>query len=218
MSMPNSKTKHIGIYGGTFDPIHLGHINSAKHIAKWLNLSEITLLPSHIPPHKSTTHANPVQRREMVNRVENEHSVFTVDSRELKKTTPSYTVETLEAFKHEHPDSTLYFLIGMDSLQTFTSWYRWQDILKLAHLVVSTRPGYQHKNNCLATQNLLKECLIRDISTRHILSSGGIFLAPEQNWCISSTEIRMRIKSQQPHQHLISNTVFDYIKQQQLYR
>ncbi len=222
MSMPNSVKNtpcqnRIGLFGGTFDPIHYGHINTANHIANWLSLKELSLIPCHIPPHKSSASATAQQREEMVQLVCNQQPLFTLDNRELTKTSTSYTVETLAQIKQEHPNSCLFFIIGMDSLLSFTTWHRWQEILKLAHIVVSTRPGYNLANSNQATKDLLTKHLADSLSAITNKSSGCILLSPENNHNISSSQIRCSLKEQLPVQNLLPENIYRYINRYKLY-
>ncbi|WP_440875500.1 nicotinate-nucleotide adenylyltransferase [Thalassotalea sp. PLHSN55] len=215
MSMPNAR---IGLYGGSFDPIHWGHINSAKHLANWLALDKLTLIPNRIPPHKNASNIDASHRHNMVKLVCQQESLFTVDDRELVKTSTSYTVETLAELKQEQPQSTLFFLIGMDSLQTFTTWHRWQDILQLAHIVVSTRPGYCPKNNNQEVQTLLAQYQVNQVADTKHRSAGCILLAPEKNWDISSTQLRAAVNNQSKCTDLAPKYILDYINRYKLYR
>lgn len=208
----------IALYGGTFDPIHLGHIHTIENAAKHLDLNNVTLLPAYIPPHKDAATADIKQRVEMLELAQKHHALFTIDLRELKRNKPSYTIDTLSELKKEFPDSNLLFFIGMDSLFTFTHWYQWQEILSLCHLVVSTRPGYTSDNMPDETRALLNK---HQVSTSQALDScafGKIYLTPEYNWNISSTDIRKKIATKQPYQELVPQNVYHYIETHQLYR
>lgn len=208
----------IGILGGTFDPIHNGHINCAKHIANYLSLDDIRLLPCHIPPHKSQTSATSSQRKKMVELACNNEALLSVDARELTKASTSYTIETLLNYQQELPETTLYFIIGMDSLNTFTQWSRWQKILTLCHIVVCTRPGYQPEFSRDQQSEVLAPFITKDIEQTLVKKSGCILLTPEDNTDISSTQIRQLQQNQQAIEHLVPACVAKYIKKEQLYR
>ena len=227
MSMPNSKQvnkeqqeqiQRIGLFGGTFDPIHNGHINSAKHLAHWLALDKISIIPSHIPPHKNNTEVSALHRENMVKLVCQQQPLFTLDNRELNKKSTSYTVETLIEIKQQQPNSRLFFLIGMDSLQSFTTWHRWQDILQLTHLVVSSRPGYLLTENNQATTDLLTQYQVTDLAKTHQQQAGCILLAPISDHDISSTQIRAQLKKQASIKDLLPETVSNYINRYKLYQ
>ncbi|WP_448549164.1 nicotinate-nucleotide adenylyltransferase [Thalassotalea fusca] len=209
---------HLGILGGTFDPIHNGHIEPALSVAQELSLDEVLVLPAHIPPHKDSTHASPTQRLEMVKRACQSHPIFTPDQRELNRTSISYSVDTLKEVKNEYPHATLYFLMGMDSLLSFTKWHKWQEILNLCHLVVSTRPGYDSTLATLASPQLIQNAIT--ISAEELKSAkiGKILLLTNKVIDISSTEIRDAIARNIDISSYISSDVMEYIEKQRLYR
>ena len=216
----------IGILGGTFDPIHLGHTLPAKAVADYLKLSKILLIPANIPPHKATPNVNAQQRAEMVHLACNNEPLFTCDERELKRDGNSYTVDTLKALAAEFPQQTLYFIIGLDSLLTFTCWHKYQEILSLCHLVVNTRPNYQLDNADQATTTLLNNHQIHNIDELKKQKSGGILLLPNAlpsynnhlHLDISSSDIRQRLAHKQDCQQLLAPSVFTFINKNKLYR
>jgi len=216
MSMP----KVIAILGGTFDPIHNGHILPAKHVAKWLGINEIHLMPTHLPPHKNTVSASPKQRADMVKLVCDSETLFVCDQRELKRKTVSYTVDTLREIKREFPQTTLFFIIGMDSLLSFTQWHCWQEILTLCHLVVNCRPNHSVENCPNDTQLLLKNHqLSKSVAPPFINKQAGYILFPPEIACdVSSTLIRSKIKERQSCYNLMPTSVLNYINKHQLYR
>ena len=218
----NRLTGGIGILGGTFDPIHLGHINSMNTVANWLNFSTVLIIPAYISPHKTQTDAAPKataeQRALMVELACKEHANFTCDRREILRSGPSFTVDTLKDLKKEYPDKILYFVIGMDSLQTFTQWHLSQEILTLCHLVVNTRPNYSLSDLNQATQTLLSKHQINDLSLAKYQRSGGIIFAKPIHIDISSTEIRANINQGKDYKSKLSPLVIDFINKNQLYR
>ena len=133
----------IGIFGGTFDPIHYGHLRTAYELLRALRLAEMRFLPAGNPPHRSGTFAPAALRLAMVEAAVAGVAGFTVDAREVVKTTPSYTVETLAELRAEFPGRPLCLVIGMDAFLGLTRWYQWQRLLELAHLVVAHRPGWE---------------------------------------------------------------------------
>lgn len=207
----------IAILGGTFDPIHLGHTIPAKAIAQWLSLTKITLLPAHIPPHKTTPTVSSSVRAHMVDLVCQQNSLFELDKRELNRDKPSYTVDTLSELKREQPDSQIFFLVGMDSLLNLTRWVDYRKILSMCHIVVSTRPGYSLEQLPLDTKNLLNEyqCSKAQALTK---PAGGILLAPPCEYDISSTAIRDKLRLGIDAGNLLSPAVFEYITKTMLYK
>ena len=214
----NAETLSVGILGGTFDPIHNGHIWSAKQTQHWLALDKLMLLPAHIPPHKNTTVANAKHRRAMVNLVCNNDEDLILDDRELNKATQSFSVNTLQEIKNKHPNWQLFFIIGMDSLLTFTTWHQWQKILTLCHLVVNTRPGYAITSSNAETDDLLAEHLLVDVDKAKEKMAGYILLHNATDWDISSSMIRHQLKHQQNCDNTLAKEVKHYINLNKLYR
>lgn len=212
------KIKNTLLMGGTFDPIHLGHTQPAEETALWLGADKIALIPAHIPPHKSSTHATANQRSEMAALVCQSHSLFELDTRELQRDTHSYTVDTLEAIKNEQPENRLHFIMGTDSLFSFTHWKHWQKILTLCHLVVNIRPGYSHQRLEDSLCSELHSRVVHSITELEKYETGKIILHECTALDISSTQIRHNIKSGQQYSQSVEQTVYKYIEQQQLYR
>jgi len=212
----------IGILGGTFDPIHLGHTQSAQAVANELGLTSVFLIPAHISPHKTSSdlvpHATAQQRAAMVELACQQNSLFSCDTRELQRAGHSYTVDTLKELKLQYPNQPLYFIIGMDSLMSFTRWHQYQEILSLCHLIVNTRPNYPIEQLNSETEALLQKFQTTDSSQLSRIESGSIYLAKAKFFNISSTEIRHALAQQQNgHQQLLP-TISDFIHKNKLYR
>lgn len=207
----------LGILGGTFDPIHNGHLNPAIYAANHLGLTQVLLIPAHVPPHKKNTIANVKQRVSMVKLACRDQSLFTLDSRELNRNTPSYSVETLQEIKAEHANYSLYLFIGMDSLLTFTTWFHYQEILTLCHLIVTHRPGYELTSANLATQNLLKTHQVDTAEQLQLKKQGHIYIVQNNTVEISSTELRQKFKHGITCKNLLPQAVLQFIHAHQLY-
>lgn len=210
--------KNIVIMGGTFDPIHNGHIETAKETAKWLNVDQLFLLPAHIPPHKSSTTANALHRENMVRIICQQHLLFQLDNRELKRQTSSYTVTSLQEIKQEQPESIVFFVIGMDSLLNFTCWHEWQKILTLCHIVVNIRPGYELNQINTATKQLLQEHRIHDLNEIKQQEAGKIIFHQNQSLNISSSEIRKQLLHNKSKNSHLPECIHNYIIQENLYQ
>jgi len=219
----------IGILGGTFDPIHLGHTLPAKAVANYLSLTKILLIPANIPPHKATPNVSAKQRAEMVHLACSTECLFTCDERELKRDGNSYTVDTLKELAESFPQQTLYFIVGLDSLLTFTRWHKYQEILSLCHLIVNTRPNYHLDTLDNATKMLLNNHQIHNVDELKKKKSGAILLLPSLlhnslpssdthlHLDISSSEIRHRLAKKQDCQQLLAPRVFTFINKNKLY-
>ena len=168
-------TPPIGILGGTFDPIHIGHLRPAIEARGALGLAEVRLLPNHIPPHRANPLCSSEQRLAMVRLAAADNPGFVVDERELRRDTPSWTIDTLVELRSELPDTPLCFLMGMDSLLGLPGWHRWQELLDYAHLVVSCRPGWQ-PDYPVQVAELLARHQTRDIRDLHRQRHGHVWL------------------------------------------
>lgn len=133
--------RKIGIFGGSFDPVHFGHLRPALEILEALSLDHMRFIPSGQPPHRDAPVADAVQRLAMLKAAVAAEPRFQVDERELRRDAPSYTYDTLAELKAEHPQDRLVLMLGLDAFLGFTRWHRWQEILELAHLVIAHRPG-----------------------------------------------------------------------------
>lgn len=208
--------RKIGILGGTFDPVHFGHLRIGLECKELLGLDELRLIPCALPSHRDNPHANAEQRSMMLSAaVENEHDVL-VDDRELKRTGYSYTVDTLLSLKDEFPDAALYLIIGSDSFQNIMSWHRWQTIVDLANLVVAQRPDQSRDEESEAGRALANRfCAFADAAS---FSSGKIVFAGVSQLAISSTDIRERIRENKSVSYLLPDSVIKIIDDYSLYQ
>lgn len=206
----------IGILGGTFDPIHYGHLRPCLDLLQQLKLDHIRLLPNHIPPHRATPGSSAHHRLAMAKLAIEQCHELHIDERELHRSTPSYTIDTLIELASEFPDTAICFLIGMDSLNSLHTWHRWQELLSYCHLVVSYRPNYQ-LNLAPEVQTVFDQVQTTDPDLIHQNSHGHILLWPSTQLEISATRIRQLIKTQQNPSYLLPNNVITYIKQHNLY-
>ncbi|MFI9654057.1 nicotinate-nucleotide adenylyltransferase [Guyparkeria sp. GHLCS8-2] len=133
----------IGVFGGTFDPVHIGHLRLATEVAETLGLSQVHLVPAAIPPHRGEPLLDPATRLDLVARSIADEPRFVLDDREHRRTGPSYTVDTLAEFAAEFPNEPLVLMMGMDAFNGLPDWHEVERILELAHIAVATRPGSQ---------------------------------------------------------------------------
>lgn len=209
--------KAIGLLGGTFDPIHVGHLRPAIALLERLNLSEVRLLPNYIPPHKATPDSSPEHRLAMAQLAAAGTCGLVVDGRELKRSRPSYTLDTLKELRLELPTTPLCFLMGMDSLCQLDKWYGWQQLLDYAHLVVSHRPGWLPDFND-TIKALVETHATTDASQLSRQLHGCIYLFDSPQLDISSTHIRDCIKDGNNPQYLLPEPVLNYIRDKGLYQ
>ncbi|XKM14094.1 nicotinate-nucleotide adenylyltransferase [Orbaceae bacterium ac157xtp] len=209
------------LYGGTFDPIHYGHLKPALALAKEVGLQHISLLPNHVPPHKSQPQATTVQRLAMLKLAIEPYPIFSIDTREITQARadrPSYTIETLQAWRTQNGNTKgLAFIIGQDSLLSITTWHDWQNLLNYCHILVCRRPGYA---NSLENQELkawVEKHQTYQILDLHQKANGFIYFANTPLEAISATEIRKKISKNENCDQLLPAKVLQYIKEQHLY-
>ena len=206
----------IGIFGGTFDPIHYGHLRPALELAEALPLSEVRFIPARVPPHRPQPVASPEQRLAMVRAAVAEREDFRVDLRELEREGPSYMVDTLAGLRGELPDERLCLLLGMDAFLGLPGWHRWQELLDLAHVVVAHRPGWAPPaEGTLA--DLVAERRTTTPRNLALQSAGLILLQPVTQLEISSTAIRALIGAGRSPRFLMPDAVARWIAEQDLY-
>lgn len=209
--------KAIGLLGGTFDPIHVGHLRPAIALREQLGLSEVRLLPNYIPPHKATPDSSPEHRLAMVELATTYTPGLVVDARELKRNRPSYTLDTLKELRAELPDTPLCFLMGMDSLCSLNKWYGWQALLDYAHLVVSHRPGWQ-PDFTPPLANFVAQHRTLHANQLSEQLQGCIYLFNNPQLDISSSQIRQCLQAGNNPQYLLPEPVLNYIRDKGLYQ
>lgn len=201
-------------YGGTFDPIHYGHLKPLRSLAQQIKLKHITLLPNHLPPHRPQPEASAQQRLTMLQLAIAGDPQLSVDDRELHRASPSYTADTLQQLRIGYgAHQPIAFIIGMDSLHTFPYWHNPQQILACSHLLVCRRPGSPDT----LPASWLQSHLTQQIHQLHHLPGGKIFLADTPLYPISSSDIRTRRQQNLPCDDILPPAVLDYITRQQLY-
>jgi nicotinate-nucleotide adenylyltransferase len=199
-------TGPMGIFGGTFDPIHYGHMRTAFELLEALRLPEMRFMPAGNPPHREQTVASNVLRLEMVRAATAGQAAFTVDDREMRKSGPSYSVDTLAELRREYTARPLCLVVGMDAFLGLPKWHRWRDLLSLAHLVVAHRPGWR-----APTMGPLGEMLVEhgtgSVADLHAAPAGRIYIHAVTQLEISSTEVRALIGAGRDPRYLMPDGV-----------
>ncbi|SET89018.1 nicotinate-nucleotide adenylyltransferase [Thalassotalea agarivorans] len=213
--MSHNNNSAIALLGGTFDPVHNGHIAMANHVADFLGLDKVSLMPAFIPPHKNSTKTSVEHRVAMLELAIKQQPRLNLDLRELSRNAPSFTVDTLKELKQAQPDRVIYFLIGMDSLLSFNTWKNYEQILTLCHLVVTTRPGFDPNK-----ANDTVKAIIANAKATEYAQAGQIIFTPPFAADMSSTELRQAIVQGTDNSNEIPlpKAVLSYIKQHQLYQ
>jgi nicotinate-nucleotide adenylyltransferase len=207
-----SDPRPIGLFGGTFDPIHNGHLRTAFELLQALHLCEVKFLPTGNPPHRDNTTATAAMRLALVRAAVAQQPEFTVDDREVRRTGLSYSVDTLTELRAEFPDTSLCLLLGMDAFLGLPNWHRWREILELAHVVVAHRPGWK-----APTQGPLGEAMVDrgtgSVRDLHESRAGRIYVHAVTQLEISSTELRQLISSGGDPRYLVPDSVCEVLRQ-----
>lgn len=201
------KKRKIGLLGGTFDPIHLGHLLTADFVLKALDLEKIIFIPANHPPHKTELKVTPAQDRYIMTILATTHNPkFRVSDIELKREGLSYTIDTIKRFVAKYGDSAeFYFILGADAIADLEKWEKFEDLLQLCYFVAATRPGFMDKVlQAKKRFGKLGEQKIIWLDT------------PELN--ISSTDIRNRVKQNLPIRYIVPDVVENYIYKEGLYK
>lgn len=205
----------IGILGGTFDPVHFGHLRSALDVLQQLKLDHIRLIPNNTPPHRPAPVASAQQRMLMLHLAVKNSAQFVVDDRELQRDGASYTVDTLRSLREEFQQNPLYLLLGTDAFLGIESWYHWQQLLDFAHIVIMQRP-----HEVLSLDSNLADWyqahLAKDSDST--LQAGKIWTVDVTQLAISATEIRKQYGAGKSIQFLLPDGVIQVIEQLGLYK
>ncbi|WP_036248103.1 nicotinate-nucleotide adenylyltransferase [Methylobacter sp. BBA5.1] len=203
----------IGILGGTFDPVHYGHLRPALEVREVFGLTEIRLLPSAHPPHREQPVATALMRARMLELAIQNQSGFVIDTRELDRAGRSYMIDTLKSFRLEFPEQTLILFVGADAFKNLTNWHCWQQLFDYAHIVVMTRPGVQLQE----LDGYFAAKKANGISELTQEPAGKLFFQPVTQLEISATAIRQMIAEKHNPGFLLPDAVIEYIKQHKLY-
>ena len=200
----------MGVFGGTFDPVHYGHLRTAFEMLQALRFDEVRFMPCGLPPHRGRTYASADQRLAMVRAATDGLPGFVVDDRELRREGPSYSVDTLRELRAEYATRPLALMIGMDAFLGLTGWHRWQAILDLAHIVVAHRPGWRAPDMGPLGE-LLADRGTHRIDDLHGTPGGRIFIHDVTQLEISSTEIRELVAAGRDPRFLLPDAVRELI-------
>lgn len=202
--------------GGTFDPIHYGHLRPAQEVLRALDLAEIRVIPAANPPHRRLPVATAEQRLRMVELAVAGVPGLTVDDREFRRGGPSYTVLTLESLRREFGERPLCLLMGLDAFEGIETWHRWQRLPELAHFIVMTRPGWKLP----AGERLppwARDRLVRETSELAQAGAGKIYFQAVTPQDISATRIREALARGEPVEAWLPSAVLEYIRANRVY-
>ena len=206
----------IGILGGTFDPVHCGHLRLALEMRELLDLDRIHLLPAPNPRLRDEPRADVATRLQLLAAAIEGEPHLAVDSREVRRDGPTYTVETLESLRREFPGEVLVFILGMDSFARLDRWHRWQELTALAHLAVAHRPGGSLPGPG-PVADLLAQRRCNDVAALKKGPAGGIMICELPLLDISATRIRALLAAGRNIRFLVPDKVIELINRTRCY-
>ncbi|MEO1888481.1 MAG: nicotinate-nucleotide adenylyltransferase [Cycloclasticus sp.] len=209
-------TECIGLYGGTFDPIHLGHLTAASDVQHALALDEVRMVLSANPPHRTAPVLRADERFSLLDVSLKTFPYLHADDCEMRRDGPSYMVDTLRDYRELKPDASLLLILGMEAFNGLMSWHQWQDIIGLAHIVVTDRAGFSNEMVSAMKQHVASH-ITDDKSQLKQLTHGKIFYQPVSAPNISATQLRQRIKDKQSVEKWLVGDCWKMIQQQGFY-
>jgi nicotinate-nucleotide adenylyltransferase len=209
----------IGIYGGTFDPVHFGHLRPALDVLQVLQLDQVRFIPCGIPPHRSSPLATAQQRAQMVQLAIAAQPKFVLDDREITRQGKSYMVDTLMSLRQEFATTDLCLIVGIDAFNEFDSWKDWQTIINTTKLVIAHRPSYPLKEQRWkpALSEYVAQHQQTDTAQFGECRAPAVFFCPVTQLEISSTRIRESLSAGLEATYLLPASVIEYIRQHKLY-
>jgi nicotinate-nucleotide adenylyltransferase len=206
----------IGVFGGTFDPIHFGHLRTALELYQSLGVAELRLIPCRQPPHRDAPRASAAQRLAMLNSAVRGQAGLVVDERELRRDGPSYSVLTLRELREAFPDTPLCMIVGTDAFAALDTWWQWREILTLCHVVIVERRGAVAVTGELA--EVLSERRVAKVAELAARPAGRIITRSVTPLDISATGIRDMIGQGLSPRYLLPESVLAIIRDQAIYK
>ena len=210
-------TKPIGILGGTFDPVHHGHLRLAVDVLNACVLEQVSLIPLHTPAHRQKPIASAQQRLQMLRLAIEGVSGLAVDERELERASVSFTLDTLCSIREEVGEQPLCLIMGMDAFQKLNSWYEWKSLSEYAHILVAGRPGVEAEIENADVRRFYEQHRTEAVSDLHTNKAGQIYNVEISELNVSSTKIRELIMTKQDAHFLLPENVLSYIEKEDLY-
>ena len=203
--------KPVGILGGTFDPVHLGHLRVCVELRELLGLDHVRLIPNRVPPHRDAPRASDAQRAQWISDASADEPGLLLDRRELDRDGASFTAETLAGLRDELGDTPIVCIMGQDAFDGLVTWHRWDEIPRFAHIVVVPRPG-----TSAGRLDLLPGVRItQNIDDLHQSPGGCLYAAQVTPLAISSTQVRRLLVQGRSVRYLVPNTVWQGLADKQ---
>ena len=210
----------LGLFGGTFDPIHWGHLRSAEEVREAFSLDRVLFVPASHPPHrKKRPGASGPDRMEMVRLAVAENPCFEVSDVELKRSGKSYSIDTIRHFVHTRPEGSFYFILGLDAFRGIGSWHEVQEIFPLCHFIVTSRPGCDEPVSLETIPVAVRSGFCYDASKNLYRHGSGTYLyfISLTDLAISASQIRERLREGRSIRYLVPSEVTAYIDRKGLY-
>lgn len=205
----------IGIYGGTFDPVHFGHLRTILEVKETFSLDQVRLVPCAQPVHRGRPVATPEQRFIMLQKATEGLSSFVVDSREIVRDKPSYMIETLKSLRNEFPQQSLLLILGSDAFAGIENWFQWRQLFDYAHIIVMQRPGSSFE--AVTLQSFLQTRLTQKMTDLAQFKHGFLYVQLGIQLDISATQIRHKISNNESIDFLLPDNIIKYIAENDLY-
>ena len=212
----------VGVLGGTFDPVHVGHLRLAEELAEVIGMSAVRFIPTGTPPHRGAPRVAGLHRMQMVRLAIGGNPRFDVDDREIRREAICYTFDTLSELRAELGERPLCLLMGSDAFSALTTWYRWQELFDLAHIVVAHRPGFSAQQLHASLPGALRKIYLQRLTASPGLlrrdAGGAIYASEVTALDVAATQIRARLLEGRSVRYLVPDAVVDYIERNRLYK
>lgn len=213
---PRNTLVPLTLLGGTFDPIHYGHLRCAEEARQKLAVKTVSLLPAGQPAHRAAPRATSVQRMQMLRLALEEFPDLQIDSREIDRSGPSYMVDTLRDIRQQWPQRPVHLLIGQDAVNHLDSWHQWLELFELANIVILTRPAARKAYSQVLGEQLDKR-LIDSVTALNLSPAGGVMALPVAAIDISATMIKSIIRLGRAPRGMLPAAVWAYIVDNDIY-
>jgi nicotinate-nucleotide adenylyltransferase len=209
----------IGILGGTFNPIHFGHLRMAQELAQAINFNELRFIPSANPPHKNKPEVSAQHRASMVQLAIADNPLFKLDTRELERTGASYSIDTLISLREDLGEKvSICLIMGSDAFTKLDSWHRWNELLNYCHIILVQRPNAKSEKLSERMTQFLSAHYTENLDDLAEKTAGYIHMQQITTQDISATNIREKLAAGSSAKYLVPEAVLVYIQQQQLYK